>query len=129
MCCCHWTSLVIAEQMLNSKPVRSISFANYMNKKSSTSSPGKGPDSPLSQIKSLELEQKEEINISDELPVKFDIYEVQNEENSEDIKEDSLNEYSSEVPDWLKKGIFQMIFFDFVLNLIYVNRMNMNRFR
>ena len=104
MCSCHWTSLVIAEQMLNSKPVRSISFANYMNKKGSTSSPGTGPDSPLSQIKSLELEPKEEINLSDELSGQFDISEVENEDSSDEIKEDSTNEYSDEMPDWLKKG-------------------------
>ena len=100
--CCHWSTLVIAEQMLNSKPVKSISFANYMNKKSSTNSPG--PDSPG--LDQLDLESKEELYPSEDSSVKFGLNEIKNNDTDKnDTKNDSIDESTEEMPEWLKKGI------------------------
>jgi hypothetical protein len=103
ICSNNWTSIIIAEKILNAKPVRSISFANYISKKTEN-------NSPLSELDlnkfEYEIEQeKEQIT----KPVRFDLVTNNKQSPLEEGESMNSNEYSI-MPDWLKKDLDEASF-------------------
>lgn len=102
ICSNNWTSIIIAEKILNAKPVRSISFANYISKKTEYNSPL--PELDLNKFE-YEIEQEKEQLTK---PVRFDL--IANEQTPlEEGESMNSNEYSV-MPDWLKKDLDEASF-------------------
>lgn len=98
MSSCYWNSIIIAERVLTTKPVRSISYADYLRKESSRQgltdedSPSFTPEASTG----LVADRFENLRVLDSPPVEF---------------KSSFNEASvSGTPDWLKKDMEGMDF-------------------
>lgn len=98
MCASRWSCLIIAEKLLNIKPVRNISIGLMNKKNSNSSSELESLSSDPKTADSLEQQLDEFKNLETE-PIRFDLDDDTKEENKDDK---SVSE-SSQIPDWLKK--------------------------
>ena len=98
MCASRWSCLIIAEKLLNIKPVRNISIGLMNKKNSNSSSELESISSDPKTADSLEQQLDEFKNLETE-PIRFDLDDDTKEENKDDK---SVSE-SSQIPDWLKK--------------------------
>lgn len=99
---CYWNSIIIAERVINTKPVRSISYMEYLRNRDTISTatpselvqydPNFTPDSSTGLVEN----RFENFNFGSP-PASFD-------------RNDSTNENSSETPEWLKADIANMDF-------------------
>ena len=107
MCCSHWSSFIIAEKILTTKPVRSVSIVNnslYLIKKSVTSP----TDSESSDYKLTELLDKNLILENDSIEnenVVFGLEIDSNENNKFEIENHDSHGESSGMPEWLKNDL------------------------
>ncbi len=84
---CHWNTIIIAEKLLNAKPIRSVSYAEYMREKSVCSSLGSREDESLGSSPNM-IYHSESTN---KLTNRF-------------VKLENTIE-KSEIPEWLKNDI------------------------
>ena len=98
MCASRWSCLIIAEKLLNIKPVRNISIGLMNKKNSNSSSELESISSDPKTADSLEQQLDEFKNLETE-PIRFDLDDDTKEEN----KDDKSASESSQIPDWLKK--------------------------
>ena len=101
----HWNSIIIAEQMLDTKPVKIQSYADYMRKTTSYDATSESIESarPINEVYNYisGSEEKEDNALSPEQFVQFNI------DSNYPIKEKNFSRENSdtEVPEWLKKDL------------------------
>lgn len=105
MCCFGWSSLIIAEKILTTKPVKSLSLANYMNKKCLTNS------NETSSTESKSFEPIDNDLIKNE-KIQFDLSSTSSENKleSEPFEHFDSNDESTDMPDWIKKDLDEASF-------------------
>ena len=106
MSSCYWNSIIIAEKVLNSKPVRSISYAEYLRNR----------DTPSAIGSSSTIDQYENQSALDEWAPEASTVQIPNRfanfnPGSPPISQINNNSFTaSETPEWLKKDIENMDF-------------------
>jgi hypothetical protein len=103
---CQWSSIIIAEKLLNTKPVRSVSYAEYLREKESFSL---SPDCGVTDNDSAFFQEQSTKALSTNLLVNRIEPSAQNNSSCNKIlsnlNEDSNFDAGSEIPEWLKKDI------------------------
>ena len=113
MCCRGWNSIIIAEQILDSKPVRSMSYLDYLRKESSSSSSSYDVNAQFAHNQDQELFGRlEHVAVGSPCGEKAFVEQQQQKQFSAGCGD------NSEVPEWLKRDFndASVIHIDALLN-------------
>lgn len=101
----HWNSIIIAEKELNAKPVRSVSYADYMRKASfSNQSPSSGIGSEINAEQLNQVESVYQNYLEQNSASRDEVNRNQESTFQKRVFNNQMND-STGMPEWLKKDL------------------------